>query len=407
MTRTQTLPSSHIAASRRIPAAARAFLSLLERLQHGHLRLHTPDGRWLEFGSAGADRLCAQLHLHDWRACGPILSAGDIGLAQAWRDGQIDSPDPTALLRLAIRNDAVLQQALFGTWLARGWFWLRHRLRPNSRTGSRRNIHAHYDLGNAFYRLWLDESMTYSAACFDGDHNRPLAQAQAAKYQRIIDLLDLQPGQRVLEIGCGWGGFAHHAARQGIAVHGVTISPAQLQWAQQRLHADGLDDLARLELCDYRELQGQYDAMVSIEMFEAVGQAYWPGYFQSLRQRLRPGGKAVVQSITIDERHFARYRDSSDFIREFIFPGGMLPSPQRLVQAAQSQGLQHLHTHAFGGDYAETLRRWRAAFVQQRDAIAAQGFDEAFLRLWLLYLCYCEAGFDEGRTDVCHFVLQA
>ncbi|TFW28371.1 SAM-dependent methyltransferase [Duganella callida] len=387
------------------PATARLFLLLLERIRHGHLELITPDHTRMVFGDAHAGP-GATLELHDWRACARILRAGDIGLADAWGAGWLDCPDLVALLRLALRNEAVLEPALFGGVLARCWYRLRHWLRPNSRDGSRRNIHAHYDIGNAFYRLWLDRSWTYSAAIFDGDYGQSLEQAQQRKYQRILDTLGLRAGDRVLEIGCGWGGFAEHAARRGIQVHGLTISAAQLEIAQQRIAEAGLQPLARLELRDYRDVGGQYDAVVSIEMFEAVGERYWPQYFATLAARLRPGGKALVQSITIDERHFARYRSSTDFIQQYIFPGGMLPSIERFQRGAARAGLDNLAHHAFGPDYAETLRRWRSAYHHAHQQVAAQGFDARFMRIWDLYFAYCEAAFDEGRTDVVQFLLQ-
>jgi len=389
-----------------IPASGRIFMALLARLQHGHLVLRTPEGTHWEFGPVDSD-LKADLVIHDWRACQQIFSAGDIGFAQAWRQQWLGSHDLTALLRLALRNQAAMQRLISGSLLTRAWFWLQHQLRPNSRKGSRENIHLHYDIGNPFYRLWLDDSMTYSAALFDGDQSQSLEAAQHAKYQRILDQLGVQPGQTILEVGCGWGGFAVYAATQGIVVHGITISQAQLQWAQQRVAQLELQDWVQLELRDYRDLSGQYDAIVSIEMFEAVGQRYWPGYFRCLKARLKRGGKALVQSITIDEPFFKPYQRSSDFIREYIFPGGMLPSPKRFVQAAQQQGLQHLDSFAFGPDYAETLRRWRERFQAQLDAVQAQGFDAEFQRTWHMYLCYCEAGFDERRTDVYQFLLQA
>ena len=388
-----------------LPAAARVFCSLLSRLQAGHLRLQTPEGAWCVFGDPHSGP-GAELLVRDWRACARILAAGDIGFAEAWRAGWIDSNDLTALLRLALRNEAALDRAVFGGRLSTLWYRVRHLLRANTRGGSRKNIHAHYDIGNDFYRLWLDSTWTYSSAWFNGDFSQSLEQAQAAKYQRIIDVLGLRAGHRVLEIGCGWGGFAEHAARKGIAVHGVTISPAQLEVAQQRLRTQGLEHLAQLELRDYRDLQGRYDAVVSIEMFEAVGERFWPAYFRTVRDRLVPHGKGLVQSITIGEPHFARYRAGSDFIQQYIFPGGMLPSPQRFATAARSQGLAVLDATPFGADYAETLRRWRQAFDAQHVAVAGQGFDEVFVRTWRLYLAYCEAGFDEGRTNVMHFLLQ-
>ncbi|MET0268490.1 MAG: cyclopropane-fatty-acyl-phospholipid synthase family protein [Duganella sp.] len=387
------------------PEGARMFLRLLAQMRHGHLEMITPDHTRMVFGDAHST-LGATLQVHDWRACQRILRAGDIGFAEAWAAGWVDTPDLTALLRLALRNEAALDQMLFGGALARCWYRLRHWLRPNSRKGSERNIHAHYDIGNDFYQLWLDPSWTYSSAIFDGDYSTPLEQAQQRKYQRIIDTLQLRPGQRVLEIGCGWGGFAVHAAQQGIAVHGVTISPSQLAVARARTSAMGLDNLAQLELCDYRDLSGQYDAVVSIEMFEAVGERYWPEYFSTVAARLAPGGQALVQSITIGEQFFPRYRSSADFIQQYIFPGGMLPSVERFEQHAARAGLQTQDRYAFGRDYAETLRRWDAACRNERPAIDQLGYDQAFMRIWHMYFAYCEAAFDEGRTDVVQFLLR-
>lgn len=387
-----------------VPAAASMFFSLLRCMRHGHLSVVTPDGQQCLFGDPHATP-GARLELRDWRACAAILRSGDIGYAEAYRAGWLDTPDHVALLRLAVHNQDALPQTVTGNWLARVWYNLRHRLRANTRRGSARNIHAHYDIGNDFYRLWLDSSWTYSSGLFEGDRSRSLEAAQAAKYQRIIDTLELRPGMSVLEVGCGWGGFAEHAARRGIAVHGITLSPAQLEVAQQRIRAAGLEALARLELRDYRDVTGRYDAIVSIEMFEAVGETFWPTYFERLQQCLVPGGKALVQSITIAEKHFPAYRASSDFIREFIFPGGMLPSPPRFVKAAARSGFTVQPTLAFGKDYAETLRRWRVLFEAALPQMAHQGFDETFIRSWRLYLCYCEAGFEEGRTDVMHFLL--
>ena len=386
------------------PPSARIFLNLLRRIRAGHLVLVTPDGDRCVFGDP-LMQPAAHLQIHDWRACRTILRAGDIGFAQAYRAKWLDTADPCAVLRLAIRNEAQLHRTFAGGVLAQCWNSLRHRLRRNTRTGSRRNIYAHYDIGNAFYALWLDPSWTYSSAWFDGDAQLSLEAAQARKYQRIVDTLGLRPGMRVLEIGCGWGGFAQHAARRGIQVHGVTISAAQQGFAAARMESEGLGELATIELRDYRDLNGQYDAIVSIEMFEAVGEAFWPGYFRTLQRCLKPGAQALVQSITIADAHFTAYRASSDFIRETIFPGGMLPSPERFERAARRGGFTSSTTLAFGADYARTLRHWRRAFEACLDAVRAQGFDENFVRTWRLYLAYCEAAFDEARTDVMHFVV--
>ncbi|WP_288841484.1 cyclopropane-fatty-acyl-phospholipid synthase family protein [uncultured Deefgea sp.] len=390
--------------SRSAPTAAKLFLNLLGRLQHGHLQLITPEGTHLMFGNLHQPP-SATLQVNDWRACSRILRAGDIGFAESYEAGWIDSPDLTAVLNLALRNEAALDQMVFGGKLATLWYRIKHWLRPNTREGSRRNIHAHYDIGNDFYQRWLDPSWTYSSAIFHGDYAQSLHSAQTAKYQRIIDVLGLRAGSRVLEIGCGWGGFAEHAARLGIQVHGVTISPAQLAIAQARIAQQDLAELAQLEICDYRDLQGEYDAIVSIEMFEAVGERFWPEYFKTVAARLKSGGKALIQTITIAESAFERYRSSTDFIQQYIFPGGMLPSPERFTQKASQAGLATLDQYHFGRDYAETLRRWRAAWEQEKPAIHAQGFDERFMRIWRLYFAYCEAGFDGGKTDVVQFLL--
>ena len=398
-----------IDAATAVPLAGRAFLRLAQGLPHGQLRLRLPDGQVLSAG-APHDGPSGELHLRDWRACAKIMRSGDIGFAEAFAAGWVHSPDLTALLHLALANERAIERLIHGSPLARLWHHLLHRLRANTRRGSVRNIHAHYDIGNAFYRLWLDDTWTYSAACFDGDAARSLADAQAAKYQRIIDTLGLRAGDQVLEIGCGWGGFAEHAARLGIRVHGVTISSAQLEHARQRIEKAGLSECAHLAFRDYRDLPSlglQADAIVSIEMFEAVGEAQWGAYFDVVRRCLRPGGKALIQTITIDERLFERYRAGSDFIQQMVFPGGMLPSVERFERAAAVHGLAMTDIHRFGRDYAETLRRWRSAFDQHRAALPALGLDEAFARTWQLYLCYCEAGFDHGRIDVAQIRLQS
>ncbi|MDF0606026.1 cyclopropane-fatty-acyl-phospholipid synthase family protein [Neisseriaceae bacterium TC5R-5] len=388
-------------ANSKVPAAARAFLLLLGRLRHGSLRLLTPQQQWLHFGQSN-DTLQAELHLHDWQACQRILRSGGIGFAEAYRDQQLDCPDLSALLQLALQNEGQLGSGLLGRSASALWHRLQHWLRRNNRYGSQRNIHAHYDLGNHFYQLWLDKSWTYSSAWFNGQHQQTLEQAQAAKYQRICEVLQLRPGMRVLEIGCGWGGFAEHAAAQGIAVHGITLSTAQLEHAQQRLAQQAL---VELEYSDYRDLYQQYDAIVSIEMFEAVGERYWPDYFATLQRCLKPGARALIQTITIEHQRFLRYRRRSDFIQQFIFPGGMLPSPQRFQQQAQQQGFAITDQLEFGRDYAATLRHWRARFEQQLSAVRAQGFDEVFIRLWRLYFCYCEAGFEHGSIGVSQLLL--
>ena len=411
------LLSPSAATPRRTPARARRVLNLLERLPHGQLDLEQPDGRLLHLPrppSGAADAHCV---LHDWQALERTLKSGDIGLAEGYIAGEWDSPDLAALLRLCMVNRDHVQSLVYGSWWGRLGYRLRHLLQRNTRAGSARNIHAHYDLGNNFYRLWLDPGMSYSAAWFQGRtgqalRNADLQEAQQAKLRRTLDEVRLQPGQRLLEIGCGWGGLAEAAAQEfGARVTGVTLSREQLVWGQQRMQQAGLADAVELRYQDYRDLPARhagepFDAIVSIEMFEAVGREYWRGYFQTLRDCLKPGGLACIQTITLREDLFARYLRSTDFIQQYIFPGGLLPSIPAFEQEARRAGLVVERRMAFGRDYAETLRRWRQSFEERLEAVRAQGFDERFVRIWTFYLAYCEAAFDTGNTDVVQFTLR-
>ena len=282
---------------------------------------------------------------------------------------------------------------------------LRHLFNRNSRAGSRRNIHAHYDIGNDFYRLWLDPSMTYSSAWF----NQPeatLQQAQHAKYERIVEQLRIGADSRVLEIGCGWGGFAELAASRGAHVTGLTLSTEQRDFAEQRLLVAGLGKQVDLRLQDDRETEGQFDAIASIEMFEAVGEAYWDSYFACLAQRLKSSARACVQTITIADELFARYRKGTDFIQQYIFPGGMLPSPSAFRAGAARHGLRMVDEFAFGADYGRTLATWQRNFEAQQQAVLAQGFDQQFIRTWAFYLAYCKAGFRAKSIDLFQFTLE-
>jgi cyclopropane-fatty-acyl-phospholipid synthase len=392
-------------ASETVPAAAQALMRLLQRIERGRLTLFTPAGNVHVFGDGLPQ---ASIRLANWNVFGASLSRGDIGFAETWIAGDWETDSLADLLSLMVANRRVIETAIYGSWWGQLAYRLRHALfNRNTRSGSRRNIHAHYDLGNAFYQAWLDETMTYSSALFNGDTSLSLQQAQHAKYRRILERLALPPGARVLEIGCGWGGFAEAAARDGLHVTGLTLSTEQLSWARQRLERAGLADRAQLELRDYRDETGRYDAVVSIEMFEAVGERYWPTYFDTVRRCLKPGGRAVIQSITIDAAIYERYRRGTDFIQQYVFPGGMLPSPPAFERSAREAGLAVDESFAFGSDYARTLRHWREAFVAKLPAVAAQGFDKAFARTWEFYLAYCEAGFAHGNTDVMQFTLSA
>jgi cyclopropane-fatty-acyl-phospholipid synthase len=405
-----TLPPSSEAAGRamaRVPAAARAALALLRHLQVGTLVVRTPDGSTHQAAGATQPELHAVLDVHDWSTFTATLRTGDIGFAETFMAGAWTSPQLADLLRLILANREVVDKAIYGSWWGSLLHRVQHALKRNTRRGSKRNIRAHYDLGNDFYVLWLDSTMTYSSAWFDGDRTQPLERAQTAKLRRAIAATGVRPGQRLLEIGCGWGAVAEAAAREGIDIVGLTLSKEQLAWAQARLARAGVAAHADLRLQDYRDVpDGPFDAIVSVEMFEAVGREYWDAYFRTVQRQLKPGGKACIQAIVIRDDLFERYARSSDFIQRHVFPGGMLPSAALFEQHARAAGLRVVERFAFGPDYAETLRRWRHAFLARLDEVRAQGFDERFLRLWEFYLAYCEAAFDAGNTDVIQFTLQ-
>jgi cyclopropane-fatty-acyl-phospholipid synthase len=390
------------------PATARAVFRLMKRLRVGVLDVQLPDGEQAHFGlpTEGAPR--ASIRLLDWEVCRQALKSGDIGFAESFIAGHWTTPDLVALLELFIANRDAMQSVIYGSWWGSLAYRIKHLLNRNSRHGSRKNIHAHYDIGNPFYRLWLDETMNYSSALFEGDITRPTADAQQAKVRRALKECAVRPGHRLLEIGCGWGALAETATREfGAHVTGVTLSSEQLAFAKDRLHRQGLSPMADLRLQDYRDIaDGPFDAIASIEMFEAVGREYWSGFFETLRERLKPGGRACIQTITIHDDLFDRYLKSTDFIQQYIFPGGLLPSPSAFRAEARRAGLQIIGELAFGADYAETLRRWRVQFLARDPQVRQLGFDTRFMRIWEFYLAYCEAAFATHNTDVMQFTLR-
>jgi cyclopropane-fatty-acyl-phospholipid synthase len=375
------------------------------QLELGEVSIRFPNGTTRHYRGQSSGPKVA-LDIKTWAALRRMAFGGELGFAEAYLSGEIGVDDVDALLRLASLNQHVLDKKFAGFGVMRVVNRLAHLLRPNTRKGSRRNIAAHYDLGNDFYRLWLDESMTYSAARF-ADEGEDLAAAQSRKYRRIAELAGIGPGSRVLEVGCGWGGFAEMAARDlDCRPVSLTISDAQYRFARERIARAGLADKADIRLQDYRDSTGQYDAVVSIEMFEAVGERHWPVYFQVLRDRMATGAKAALQIITISEDRYASYRKSADFIQRYIFPGGMLPTRQILETLAQRAGLSVLSNDGFGGDYARTLRLWGERFRENWPAIQSLGFDDRFRRMWDYYLRYCEVGFSLGKIDVVHLQLE-
>jgi len=379
--------------------AADKFFRTLDNLEYGQLELTTPDGKVRNFAGQKPGP-SSRIVLNDWSVLGNLALKGDTGFAEAYKSGNWDTDNLKNLLILALKNDTVISPYLFGSKLMQVVSKLSYYLRLNTISGSRRNIHAHYDLGNRFYELWLDPGMTYSAAIFK-DKQESLDTAQLNKYDRIIDRLSHRSG-RLLEIGCGWGAFAERALQRGdYAVQGLTISTEQHTYAQQRLGGQ-----ADIRLEDYRLQQGKFQNIVSIEMFEAVGERYWRTYFSKLKDLLHHDGRAVIQTITIDEKHFDKYRKSGDVIRDYIFPGGMLPSPSRFCDEARAADFKVNDVYKFGEDYALTLEHWLARFEKAQDEVLALGFDHEFIRLWKFYLAACIAGFRTGRTDVMQVELQ-
>ncbi len=388
------------------PAAARTVLKLLQRLRHGSLTVQLPDGSTQRFGGEALPH--ASLQLHNWNVCSAALKSGDIGFAESFIAGDWSTPNLTELLRVLVKNRAEVEGVIYGTWAGRLLYRIKHLLNRNTKTNSQKNIHAHYDLGNAFYTLWLDETMNYSSAIFAGNTDQPMAEAQKAKVRRALSMAGVQAGDRVLEIGCGWGALAEMATTEFHAsITGVTLSTEQLAFARERMQRFGVQDKADLRLQDYRDIaDAPFDAICSIEMVEAVGREYWPTYFASVAKLLKPGGRACVQSIVIDDALFDRYIGSTDFIQQYIFPGGCLPCPREFRAQAHAAGLEVVDEYAFGPDYAETLRRWRDAFLAERERVMAAGFDQRFMRIWEFYLGYCEAAFDERNIDVVQYTLQ-
>ena len=388
--------------------SADTLLKLLSKLQSGFLRLTLPNGELKEFGNY-QDSLHAEIHILDWSVFKQVLSHGDIGFAESYIRGQWNTSDLKAILELAIRNRTILEKAIYGKWYGSLIYRLKHWLRDNSKSGSRKNIHAHYDLGNAFYTLWLDPSMSYSSAWFCEGAQQSLADAQRAKINRILQAIHSKPGDHLLEIGCGWGGFMEEALRAGSTVTGLTLSTEQQSFAQHRLEKvqqeTSYKNTFEVRLQDYRDSKEQFDGIASIEMFEAVGEKHWAEYFQTIAARLKRGGKACIQTIVIAEELFERYRHNTDFIQQYVFPGGMLPSRTSFRAYAERAGLNVETAFAFGHDYSRTLCLWRDSFNQKLHEISQLGFDEAFIRLWNFYLMYCAAGFSERNIDVVQFTL--
>lgn len=391
------------------PRAGRTALKLLQRLRYGTLTVHFPDGSVQRFGAGTVPM--ASLHLNNWKPCSAALRSGDIGFAESYIAGDWTTPHLSDLLQVFIVNRKEVEDVIYGSWLGRLAYRVKHLLNRNTKANSQKNIHAHYDLGNAFYQLWLDDTMNYSSAMFESPEST-MKEGQYAKVRRALSMARVKPGERVLEIGCGWGALAEMATTEFQArVVGVTLSTEQLNWAKARMARLGTADRADLRLQDYRDIgkttpDAPFDAICSIEMVEAVGREYWPEYFQTMARLLKPGGYACIQSIVIADELFDRYIGSTDFIQQYIFPGGCLPCPREFRKQAHDAGFDVVDELSFGQDYARTLKLWRDDFMAQESRVLQLGFDKRFIRIWEFYMAYCEAAFTQANTSVMQFTLR-
>jgi cyclopropane-fatty-acyl-phospholipid synthase len=382
-----------------LPRLVRLALGFAARLRRGTLDITLPDGRTMRMGGAEPGPAAA-MTVYNYGFATRLVNGGDIGIAEAYLNRDWDTPDLTQFLYLFCVNHDLIQAMLANKPLIRVVQMVRHWFNRNTKRQAKRNIYAHYDIGNAFYSAWLDSSMTYSSALFEDD-TADLTSAQKNKYRRLAEAIDLRPGQKLLEIGCGWGGFAEYVAKTfGAKVVGLTISKEQRDFAQRRIHEAGLADKVEIKLQDYRDERDQYDRIASIEMIEAVGEQFWPKYFSQVSDRLKPSGLAGIQAITIQDSMFQSYRREVDFIQRYVFPGGMLPSPQVLKMLGERFGIPVIRERIFGQDYAKTLATWRNNFRAAWPNLKPLGFDDRFRRLWEYYLAYCEAGFLSGNIDV-------
>ncbi len=382
-----------------VPFFARRVFDILIRIEFGSLLIRLPGGKAYYFDS-GKPGPSAQIKLKNWKLARKVALGGTIGVAESYMDGDWDSSDLTEILAFFLKNRSIYNDLANQSPMINAIECVRHWFNRNTRSGSQRNIAAHYDLGNEFYELWLDKSMTYSSAIYEDGANS-LERAQEDKYRSLAKRMGITPDSHVLEIGCGWGGFAEFVTREiGANLTGLTISREQLEFAQKRIQDAGLQEKAELRFQDYRDETEKYDQIASIEMFEAVGEEYWPTYFAKIRDCLKPGGRAGLQIITINDEGYELYRKRPDFIQRYIFPGGMLPSPMALAAVTAQEGLKLREERVFPQDYARTLKEWRQTFDGKWRDIAKLGFDERFKRMWDFYLHYCEAGFQSEGIDV-------
>lgn len=383
--------------------AAKFFIQILKNAKHGTIHITFPDGKSEKYGE-GEDK--AHVVVKNWSAIDQLVNKGDLGLAEAIIEGDLEVDDVAKLIEWACRNDQSLGQALYGTLLGTLLYQLKRLLTRNSKTQAKKNIVAHYDLGNDFYRLWLDPTMSYSSALFS-EGSETLEKAQLNKYDRMIDMLNLKSSDHILEIGCGWGGFFSRAIeRTDCKVTAVMNSPKQAVHNRALIQARGYSNNISLQEIDYRDIKGTYDKVVSIEMIEAVGEQYWNNYFQKIAASIKGKGSAIIQGITIRDDLFYSYRQQTDFIQSYIFPGGMLMANSIFDQKSQENGMKLANQFEFGISYADTLRHWRQRFNEAKPKVQEMGFDERFIRMWNLYLSYCEGAFRAGRINVGQYLIE-
>ncbi|MXQ07351.1 methyltransferase domain-containing protein [Alphaproteobacteria bacterium GH1-50] len=382
-----------------LPRYFATTFNLAKRLRNGRLDFTLPDGRVFSVDAPNPGPF-AHIDIHNPDVFARLVREGDLGFSDAYLDGWWSTPDLQAFMDVIHADNDELYEQFPGMGLVRAFERLRHWMNSNSRRQAKKNISYHYDLGNDFYSLWLDDTMTYSSALFETGQES-LEKAQTRKYQSMVDEMGVGPGDHVLEIGCGWGGFAEYAARErGLKVTGLTISREQHDYAVARMERAGLSDKVEIKLQDYRDERGTYDGVASIEMFEAVGEKYWPVYFNTVKNCLKAGRNATLQIITVEDHRFEAYRKGVDFIQKYIFPGGMLPSPSVLRSEVEKAGLQVKRSIEFGESYSQTLRRWHDTFNARWSEVSLLGFDDRFRRMWNFYLTSCAAGFHAGSIDV-------
>ncbi|MEO9827100.1 MAG: cyclopropane-fatty-acyl-phospholipid synthase family protein [Paracoccaceae bacterium] len=382
-----------------LPRYFSAAYGLAEKLKNGRMDFRLPDGRVFRVDAPNPGPV-AEIEIHDVDVFARLIREGDLGFSEAYLEGGWSTPDLQAFMDLVHADNDDVYFSFGGMQIVRLFERMRHWMNRNTRDQAKKNISYHYDLGNEFYGLWLDDTMTYSSALFETGQES-LEKAQTLKYKSMVDQMGAKPGDHVLEIGCGWGGFAEYAAKErGLKVTGLTISKEQFDYAVDRMERAGVADKVEIKLQDYRDETGLYDGIASIEMFEAVGEKYWPVYFKTLKNRLKPGKNATLQIITVEDHRFEEYRKNVDFVQKYIFPGGMLPSPSVLRQEVEKAGLNVADSIEFGESYSQTLRRWYNVFNARWEEVSLLGFDKRFRRMWNFYLTSCAAGFHAGSIDV-------